>query len=341
MIEHACLLCAVYRRDAEPRQYERAQADEGCRHRLDNEIIDVRDLFLRLANPEPIEVDDRVYEVRDKEGEPTGEFRSADPTSLFGGMAPTPGRSNQPVVSGSRERVMPIDPDVIDLLAPARGGAVHDTMVPATAAERQTIFGLRPVLGPDGKVEIRRVEYSVVVHRPLLDGDGKQLMVAAGDQVGQQSVATVLDEIVRDWRDALCPGERLPAPTVPLLAGWLLNRSVAACDRHPAIADHAREIRQLRTTLYRALGEGEPLPQVMWGVLCRTEGCDDVSQLVRRPSSEWIECDACGRLYSEDEYREWTEQLAKQIRPKGRRRKGGLPDWATATAAAAQSNGTE
>lgn len=336
MIEHACLLCAIYRRDAEPRQYERAQVDEGCRHRLGSEIADVRDLFLRLANPDPVEVDDRVYELHDVDGLPTGEFRRADPTSLFGGMAPTPGRSKQPIVSGSRERQLPINADIADLLAPARGGSVRDTMVPATVAERETVVGLRPAVGPDGKVEVRRVEYTVVVHRPLLDDDGRQVMVAAGDQTGQLSVATVLDQIVRDWRDTLFPAERLPAPTVPLLAGWLLARSDAACDRHPAIVDHAREIRQLRTALYRALGEGEPLPQVMWGVLCRTDGCDDVSQLVRRPGSEWIECDACGRLYTEDEYQEWTQLLAKQVRPKGRRRKGGLPDWATATAAATQ-----
>ncbi|GAA3750628.1 hypothetical protein [Micromonospora maritima] len=337
MIEHACVLCAVYRRDAEPRQYERAQADDGCRRRLDGEIVDVRDLFLRLANPEAPDVDDRTYEAYDSQGEFIG-LRRADPTSVFGGMAPTPARSAQPSVSGSRERQLPINPDIVDLLAPARSGGVRDTMVPATRVEHGTVIHRRIVAGPEGP-QVAEEVYPATRRRPVLDDDGSAVMVAAGDQTGKQSVATVLDEIVRDWRDSLFPDERLPVPTVPLLTDWLLVRSTAACDRHPAIAEHAREIRHLRTELYRALGESEPLPQVMWGVLCRTEGCDDVSQLVRRPGSEYIECDACSRLYTEEEYREWTQLLAKQVRPKGRRRAGGLPEWATTTAAAAEADG--
>ncbi|MFG3710859.1 hypothetical protein [Micromonospora sp. NPDC047730] len=290
MIEHACVLCAVYRRDAEPRTYERAHVDEGCRHRLRTEISSVEELFERLNHGDLAEVDDRVYAVRDAKGQLTGEVRRADPTSLLGGMAPTPARSTQPAVSGSRERQLPINPDVIDLLAPSRRGVVRD---------------------PEG------------------------------DQVGRLSVATVLDDIVHDWRDELFPDKHLPPATVPLLTSWMLDRYDVACDRHPAIADHAGEIRQLRTALHGALGETEPLPEVMWGVLCRTEGCDDVSQLVRRPGSDYIECDACFRLYTEEEYREWTQLLARQVRPKGRRRATGLPEWATTTAAAAEPSGTE
>ncbi|MFI7608765.1 hypothetical protein ACIBTV_27145 [Micromonospora sp. NPDC049366] len=335
MTEHACVLCAVYRRDAEPRPYERAQVDEGCRRRLDSEIVEVRDLFWRLASKEPVLVDVRVYERLDRDGEPTGEYRYADPTAAVGGMAPTPARSNQPIVSGSRERSLPVNTDVIDLLAPARPATVHDTLVPATRVEHGVVTHRRTVPGPDGP-QVVEASYEVRYTRLVLDENNQPIMVAAGDQTGQLSVATVLDQIVRDWRDTLFPGHQLPVPTVPGLAGWLLNRSSAACDRHPAITDHAVEIRQLRTALYRALGEGEPLPQVMWGVLCRTDGCDDVSQLVRRPENEYIECDACGRLYTEQEYQEWTRLLAKQVRPKGRRRAGGLPDWATVTAAAAE-----
>ncbi|MBQ1047838.1 hypothetical protein KBX50_05115 [Micromonospora sp. C51] len=336
MSERACLLCAVYRRDAAPRPYERPQVDEACRHRLDNQINDVRNLFLRLANPEPAPVDDRRYARLDK-GRPTGEYRLADPTAAVGGMAPTRGRSNQPNVSGSKEPGLPIDITTVDLLAPARIGSVRDTLVPATEPEPATVTGRRVVVGPDGP-EIEQVEYQILAKRPVLDESGQQKMVPTGDQTGPISVATVLDEIVRDWRDALFPHEHLPVPTVPTLTAWLLNRSTTACDRHPAIADHAAEIRQIRGALYRALGEGEPLPQVMWGVLCRTDGCNDVSQLVKRPESAYhVECDACGRLYTEQEYHEWTKHLANQIRPKGRRSAGGLPAWATATAEALQA----
>ncbi|WP_047894529.1 hypothetical protein [Micromonospora sp. RV43] len=295
-----CVLCRVYRPDAEPRLPHRWPVDEGCRHRFDRHVADIDDLtaaLLDLSTMEPTAV------------------RGGDPIAALGGAGPIRARSGQPVVSGSREPALPIDEDLVDLLAPARAGTVRDTLVPKTTTERVLVRSRKVVVDADG-AHIREVEYTVLTARPVLDPDGNPLLVAAGDQIGYLSAATVLDEIVRDWRDTLWPDHSLPPVTVYQLTRWMRDRADEACDRHPGIAANAQEIRELRTALRRALGETEPLPKPILGSLCKTDGCDQVSQLMRHDGSEYIECDACGRLYTEDEYRDWTARLAHAVRSK-------------------------
>ncbi|MFG1872174.1 hypothetical protein [Micromonospora arborensis] len=297
-----CVLCRVYRPDSQPRRPDRMPVDEGCRHRFDRHLADVGDLTAELLDQQ---TRDHAYHGR----------VDGDSVAALGGAGPIRARSGQPVVSGSRERALPIDADLIDLMAPARAGTVRDTMVPKTTSERAVVRSRKVAVDAAG-VHIQEVEYAVFVRRPVLDHDGNALLVAAGDQIGYLSAATLLDEIVRDWREALWRDQHLPPATVPQLVGWLRNRVDDACDRHPGISAHAQEVRELRSALRRALGETDALPMPILGSLCKTEDCDQVSQLMRHDGSEYIECDACGRLYTEDEYREWTVRLAKAIQSK-------------------------
>lgn len=134
------------------------------------------------------------------------------------------------------------------------------------------------------------------------------------DAIGHLSVASTLDQWVRDWRDHRGKGERLPTPTVASLTGWLLVRLDDACDTHPAVDDFAEELKRLMTALRSALRlrrhiERLPAP-------CPT--CDKVA-LYRevdphRGASDWVECGACGRLWSEDEYRRLVVILDEELR---------------------------
>lgn len=134
------------------------------------------------------------------------------------------------------------------------------------------------------------------------------------DVEGALSVASTLDEWVRDWRQHRAKGERLPAPTVVSLAGWLATRLDEACDDHPAIDEFAGELRGLMAQLRGALAlkrhiERLPAP-------CPT--CDTLA-LYRevdpyRGASGWVECGGCGRLWSEDEYRRLVIILDEELR---------------------------
>src|SRR5690349_5652729 len=74
------------------------------------------------------------------------------------------------------------------------------------------------------------------------------------DQVGQVSIASVLDSWVRDWRDVRDRGEGLPTPTVVDLARWLGNRLEWAADLHPAVDEFAAELRKMRGGLAAVVG---------------------------------------------------------------------------------------
>ena len=283
MTQHTCILCHIYRPDADPRTPVRPPVCEGDRYRLSREIADIRRLHNRLVNPDPVEVDNRRYDAQyqlwdatAKEWVEHNEQRRRDPLAAIGGVAAIPSRSNQPSVTGSRERATPVNLDTVDLANDARRPN-------ATAAARQH---------PD-------------------------------DQIGHLSVATVLDSWVRDLRDTLWPGLHLPPATVPELVAWLLvgvsdtspgARIDDACDRHPAIDEMAIELHELRRTLRGALGESEPQPERIEGVACR--GCD-LRTLFRQPGDYYrAECGACGLLYTEAEYVEWVGELAADERGK-------------------------
>lgn len=132
-----------------------------------------------------------------------------------------------------------------------------------------------------------------------------------GDQTGEVSIATVLDQWVRDWRDLRHAAEHLPQPTVPILTRWLGDRLEWACDHHPAICDFATEIRRLAAVLRGVLGLIGP--EAVWkhGMPCRE--CEMLT-LYHRNGSERIECANCPSLLTFDEYERWTGLVAEAER---------------------------
>lgn len=137
-----------------------------------------------------------------------------------------------------------------------------------------------------------------------------------GDQIGHLSAATLLDGWAHAFRVALFPTHSRPEPTVYALVRWLTHgaptsRLDTACTHYPAIAGFAAELRHLCAALRGAAGETEPARQVLWAVPC--PGCNKVSQLVRE--ADYIECDACGRLLTDTDYRTWAAETARKLRP--------------------------
>lgn len=115
-----CVLCAVYHPDAERHYPDRTQTCEMGRRRLDRDRLTVRSMYLRLTEEEPpvsanrwVDLDRQPRLVR-------------DPVAEALGAAPVPAPSKQPMVTGSRERAIPIDVDRVDLTAAAQTGTVTD-----------------------------------------------------------------------------------------------------------------------------------------------------------------------------------------------------------------------
>lgn len=133
-------------------------------------------------------------------------------------------------------------------------------------------------------------------------------------QIGYLSVATELDTWVRDWITySWCPGDHLPVPTVVTLADWLGKRLDVACDRHEGIDEFAVDIRRMLSVCQRLVGDAPVRPTVLDGVPCATAECDGI--LLHRPGDDyWAECALCGRLWREDEYRQWVALVAAQAR---------------------------
>lgn len=122
------------------------------------------------------------------------------------------------------------------------------------------------------------------------------------DAVGGLSVASALDEWVRDWRAARSKGEGLPVPTVAALSGWLRVRLDWACDQHPAIGEFATEIRHIAASLRTTLALRRHVDRLE--APCPT--CD-MRALYRevdpvRGAADYIRCGGCGRLWTPDEY---------------------------------------
>lgn len=268
-----CILCAVYRPDADPRQPNLPPVCDGDRRLLDRHLGDVAEMYGRLVHPDPPDTDDRTYILTVEQKLPGGaeitryevEY-DADPTAPIGGAGPVRGESRQPRVSGSAEPAAPAPLDALDLTLPARQAT-------------RSLFA-RGALGLDP------------------------------DQVGTLSVATILDTWVRDWRDTLWPDHSLPTPTVADLTVWLRNRVDDVCNQHPAVDEFAAEIRELRSALRGVLGETEAQPETdrYEGISCRR--CDLRGVLMRRPGDTYIECGNCGVLSTEEELADWAARLA-------------------------------
>jgi len=129
-----------------------------------------------------------------------------------------------------------------------------------------------------------------------------------GDQIGEISVATVLESWARDWQTYWWA--TLPPPSVGQLSHWLGLRLEKACDEHPAIDEFALAVRELIRTLRRVNGQLGPMFDLL-DVPCRR--CDWLS-LVPVAQQDRVECLHCGDLASGEEYARWTGLLAAGVR---------------------------
>ncbi|TDC00785.1 hypothetical protein E1091_04230 [Micromonospora fluostatini] len=304
MTEHTCVLCPALRPHDAPRLTDHLLVCEGCPARLDRLLVAVAELHERLRAPEQAPVNDRWYAVVDQQGRMTGERRRADPLSALGGAGPVRAAGQDAPVSGSRERSTPAPLHTIDLTAPARGGAVRDSFVPALTVRQEQVL-VRRTVWVDGAPQARDEWESRTRRLPVVNAAGELVLVPAGDQVGRVSVASVLRSWCRDVRDTLWRGSPLPDDDVASMVSWLRDRLQPLVERFPAVADLAGEVRSLAGALRAALGEHDPRPLPVLGVPCQR--CDVRSQIVVLPDG-YRECAGelgCGKLYSASEWREW------------------------------------
>jgi hypothetical protein len=109
MSQDTCVLCRVYRPKLEAHYPDRTQTCDYGRRRLERDRMDVLSMYRRLA-----EQDEELIGTRD-----TAEGFPKDPLAALMPMANTPGQSKRPSVSGSKERQLPINVEVVDLLRDA------------------------------------------------------------------------------------------------------------------------------------------------------------------------------------------------------------------------------
>ncbi|MER7331647.1 MULTISPECIES: hypothetical protein [unclassified Micromonospora] len=235
-------------------------------------IRDLYGLHERLLNPEPVEADRRRYQVLDQQGR--RETRWADPLAPIGGVGAIPGRTNQPHVSGSRQRSVPINLDTVDLTAPAR--VPNPTDVARQWPGDQI-----------GHLSVASRLYEIVRDwRDTLWPD-QHLPVATVPELVAWIRAGSTDDT---------PGTRIQD----------------ACDRHPSIAATAAELWELRGWLRGAVGDTDPAPRRWIGVACGK--CREVSRLAREGGEEYAECGNCGQMYSETEVAELVAGQAGEQR---------------------------
>lgn len=149
-----------------------------------------------------------------------------------------------------------------------------------------------------------------------LRGETRSAPKHGEDQVGHLPVWSTLGTWVRDWAEVRGRREH-GASDVIGACSWLKERVDDMCDVHPAVDEFYRDLRRLHGALRAQLGLIEPRPEHCAGVPCRSEDCD-LKTLYRKPGSEYIECDSCGHLMTEDEYSRWCKLLvaaAKRSRP--------------------------
>jgi hypothetical protein len=119
--EHTCILCRIYRPDADPRF-----ADTVCQAdllRLERDLLAIPGLFRRVADGDTVEAYGRWYESVDDGGNATGQLRRCDPVAGLLPAGTIRARTHQPSVTGSREAPLPINVDAVDLTAAPRAGA--------------------------------------------------------------------------------------------------------------------------------------------------------------------------------------------------------------------------
>jgi Zn ribbon nucleic-acid-binding protein len=107
MNERICVLCTHYHPRADPHPPDRGQTCAAGRRRLEQEVMALRSAYRRLLELERVEPG------------------ANDAASRRLPAAPVPPPSNQPNVTGSKERRIPLT-DVADLTAAAQLGGVTD-----------------------------------------------------------------------------------------------------------------------------------------------------------------------------------------------------------------------
>lgn len=128
------------------------------------------------------------------------------------------------------------------------------------------------------------------------------------DAVGYESVASVLDFWVEDWRALRGAGERRPSATVPELARWLLDRLDDAMDHSPSVDEFFHAVRRLRGALQAQLGQQE-IPDYKRGVPCPHCGA---LALVHHSGAAYITCGWCPAQVSFLEYDEHVRALSAE-----------------------------
>jgi hypothetical protein len=216
------------------------------------------------------------------------------------------GQGGGPKVSGSREAPLPLRVDPLDLSLPARAATIVEQVTNAYDVIQRTVQHTH-FTGVGWVTD----EVHVWQKRQLFDENGKPVKVPYGDQIGHQSVLSVLDLWVRDWVRHRQRGERLPVPAGASMISWLRVRLGDACKDYPAISDFNEEMQQLNAALRIACGRVERKPELL-DVPCRR--CDLLA-LHRLPGEDRVECGHCGDRATEDEYQRWVRLLAADYKP--------------------------
>lgn len=272
--ESTCICCPVYRADATPRIPHNPPVCDGDRTLLDRHLADIARLDEELRNDEGPIVDDRQHE-----------------------------RFGTAYFEGNRRHVFskglrPSDPlSALGGVAPINSRSKQ----PDVSGSRERAIPIR-VDEMDLKAPARQPNPTV------------QARDWPEDQIGRLSAATVLDQWVRDVREALFPDHRLPPATVADLVGWLRHRVDDICDRHPAVDEFAAEMRDLRGALRGVAGETDPPPERCEGVACKR--CN--MQMLFRQSDSDVHCMNvnCTAVYREEEYQDWVKTLAAEQKVK-------------------------
>jgi hypothetical protein len=289
---------------------------------------DIRELVLEFGPDEALELmdldDDALTRI-------AAAVRTRPAHEVTMAAGPVRGLSNAPRVAGSRGRPMPISADAADLLDLADERMVSDYhQVPMVRSTGETSWQIAWFGGKSFRQEVRVREVVSTARmsrcrcgRPELHERHRPVMVPAADQVGQVSVASVLNAWVRDFAETR--REVGPEPMVPLLCKWLADRLDWAFEHHGAVDEFAGEVGDVWHALRSAAGLPHPQPELCVGIPCRH--CD-LRLLYRVPGSEYVECDpegkygGCQDLMTEDEYRDWVGLVAADAK----RGKSVVPD---------------
>lgn len=134
------------------------------------------------------------------------------------------------------------------------------------------------------------------------------------DQIGHLAIATELDFWVVDWAEARGEG-RPPIPSVPVLAGWLVDRLDWAIEDHPALDEFAEKVYGIRGALMGALGLYAAPPKSMEAP-CGNPRCDGEGSrtLFQEYPGARVQCSMCTALLSEEEYAEYVRSLIEEAK---------------------------